>query len=177
MATTVATPSAHPPGPPELLPGRPDAIVDLQTDDGVALVGGQWRYSDATVERVGFVELGSPDDPLGPGTVPNRTFDIAPHAEATDFDDSDWTPLAPADTMRRLANGIIPWAKGGAAFDYFFRPVKPQTDQGGEMIYWERPDGGRVFNAGTIGFGWALLADPKLQTLLRNVLARFGVRR
>jgi gluconolactonase len=107
MATRVASPSAHPPGPPELLPGRPDAIVDLQTDDGVALVRGQWRYSDATVEGVGFVELGSPDDPLGPGTVPNRTFDIAPHAEAADFDDAGWTPLAPADTMRRLANGRV----------------------------------------------------------------------
>ena len=64
--------------------------------------------------------------------------------------------------MHRLANGIIPWKKGGAAFDYFFRPIKPKTDQGGEMIYWERPEGGRVFNAGTIGFGWALLADSKL---------------
>jgi gluconolactonase len=108
MATTSAgARAARPPGPPELLPGRPDAIVDLQTEEGVALVGGQWRYSDATVEEVGFVELGSPDDPLGPGTVPNRTFDVAPHAEAADFDDSGWTELAPADTMLRLANGRV----------------------------------------------------------------------
>ena len=107
MATALASPAVHPPGPPELLPGRPDAIVDLQTEEGVALVGGQWRYSDATVEWVDFVELGSPEDPLGPGTVPNRTFDIAPHAEAADFDDSEWTELAPADTMRRLANGRV----------------------------------------------------------------------
>ena len=55
------------PGPPELLPGRPDAIVDLQTDDGAALVGGQWRYRDARVEEIDFVEVGHPDDPLGPG--------------------------------------------------------------------------------------------------------------
>jgi gluconolactonase len=108
MATAaVAAPAPHPPGPPELLPGRPDAIVDLQTDAGAALVGGQWRYSDATVEAVGFVELGSPDDPLGPGTVPNRTFDVTPHAEAADFDDSAWTVLAPEETMRRLANGRV----------------------------------------------------------------------
>lgn len=85
----------------------------------------------------------------------------------------------PADPegMVRLANGIIPWKEGGAAFDYWFNPIKPKTDQGGEMIYWERPDGGRVFNAGSIGSGWALWADPKLQTLLRNVLHHFGVRR
>jgi gluconolactonase len=107
MGTTVASPPVRPPGPPELLPGRPDAIVDLQTEDGVALVGGQWRYSDARVEEVEFVELGSLSDPLGPGTVPNRTFDVVPHAEAVDFDDSSWTALAPADTMRRLANGRV----------------------------------------------------------------------
>jgi gluconolactonase len=108
MATeAVAVPAGRPPGPPELLPGRPDAIVDLQTADGVALMDAQWRYSDATVEGVGFVELGSPEDPLGPGTVPNRTVDIEPHAEAPDFDDSSWTVLAPEETMRRLANGRV----------------------------------------------------------------------
>ena len=74
------------PGPPELLPGRPDAIVDLQSDEGVALVGGEWRYADCRVEEIEFVELGAPDDPLGPGTVPNRTYDVVPHAEAADFD-------------------------------------------------------------------------------------------
>lgn len=73
-----------------------------------------------------------------------------------------------------LANGIIPWREGGSAFDYFFRPIKPKTDQGGEMIYWERPEGGRVFNAGSIGSGWALASDPKFQALMRNVLASFG---
>src|SRR5918995_1085202 len=98
MATATATPVAPVPGPPELLPGRPDAIVDLQTDEGLALVEGEWRYSDARVEEVGFVELGSPEDPLGPGTVPNRSYDVSPHAEAVDFDVSDWRLLAPDDT-------------------------------------------------------------------------------
>jgi hypothetical protein len=79
--------------------------------------------------------------------------------------------------MVRLANGVSPWNIGGAAFDYFFRPIKPANDQGGEMIYWERPEGGRVFNAGSIGSGWALHADSKFQTLMRNVLHHFGVRR
>ncbi|GIW93096.1 MAG: hypothetical protein KatS3mg110_1137 [Pirellulaceae bacterium] len=77
----------------------------------------------------------------------------------------------------QLANGVIPWSKGGSAFDYFLRPIRPKNDQGGEMIYWERPEGGRVFNAGTIGFSWAMAVDPKLQGLMRNVLAHFGVAR
>jgi hypothetical protein len=84
----------------------------------------------------------------------------------------------PADPpgMTRLANGIISWKIGGAAFDYFFRPIKPKTDQGGELVYWERAEGGRVLNAGSIGAGWALLGDPKFQTLMRNILFHFGAK-
>jgi gluconolactonase len=109
MAATEIQSAAAVPGPPELLPGRPDAIVDLQTDAGMALVGGQWRYADARVEEIDFVELAGPGapDPLGPGTVPNRTYDVVPHAQAADFDDSAWEVLAPADTMRRLAHGRV----------------------------------------------------------------------
>jgi gluconolactonase len=103
----VSTRAARLPGPPELLPGRPDAVVDLQTGDGVELVGGRWRYSDCRVEEIDFVELGSPEDPLGPGTVPNRTYDVVPHAEAADYDDSEWRALAPEETMLRLANGRV----------------------------------------------------------------------
>jgi gluconolactonase len=101
--------AARVPGPPELLPGRPDAVVDLQADEGAALVGGQWRYSDARVEEIDFVELAGPGaaDPLGPGDVPNRTYDVVPHAQAVDFDDSGWERLAPADTMRRLSTGRV----------------------------------------------------------------------
>src|SRR3989440_2392419 len=106
-ATESLTVAARLPGPPELLPGRPDAVVDLQTDDGVTLVGGEWRYADARVEEIDFVELGSPEDPLGPGTVPNRTYDVVPHAEAADFDDSRWRVLAPEQTVLRLANGRV----------------------------------------------------------------------
>jgi gluconolactonase len=107
MAVGTATSAARLPGPPELLPGKPDAVVDLQTADGLALVDGEWRYSDARVEEIDFVALGSPQDPLGPGTEPNRTFDVVPHAESADYDDSAWRVLAPADTRLRLADGRV----------------------------------------------------------------------
>ena len=112
MAASVQAPpdvAARLPGPPELLPGRPDAIVDLQTAEGLALVGGRWRYSDARVEEIDFVEVGGPGsaDPLGPGEVPNRTYDVLPHAEAADFDDAGWRELAPAQTRARLAAGRV----------------------------------------------------------------------
>jgi gluconolactonase len=103
--TTLAAASL--PGPLELFPGRPDAIVDLQTAEGAALVGGTWRYSDAEVREIDFVEVGSDTDPLGPGDVPNRTCDVVPHAEASDFDDSDWRVLAPEETMLRLGHGRV----------------------------------------------------------------------
>ena len=85
----------------------------------------------------------------------------------------------------RLPEGIVRLAKGtiyrqdlgSKTFDYFMREVafQDQDERGGEMIYWKRPEGGQVFNAGSIGTGWALSADPKLQQLLRNVLLHFGV--
>src|SRR3954453_8226435 len=107
MAVMTQTPATRLPGPAELLPGCPDAIVDLQTDSGAALVDGTWRYADARVEEIDFVEVGSAADPLGPGDVPNRTFDVVPHAEAAEFDDSAWQRLAPAETMRRLSQGRV----------------------------------------------------------------------
>ena len=110
MATAVALDSAtRLPGPPELLPGRPDAIVDLQTEAGAALARAQWRYCDASVREIDFVEVGGRDaaDPLGPGDVPNRTYDVVPHAQGSDYDDSGWEALAPADTMRRLSQGRV----------------------------------------------------------------------
>ena len=77
--------------------------------------------------------------------------------------------------MVRLANGTIDWRHGGDAFDYFIRHKKPSTPQGAEMIYWQRAEGGRVFNAGSIGAGAGLYVDPKFQALMRNVLHHFGI--
>jgi gluconolactonase len=39
--------------------------------------------------------------------VPNRTYDVVPHAQAIEFDDTSWERLAPADTMRRLSTGRV----------------------------------------------------------------------
>jgi gluconolactonase len=111
MAATAApvAPAARLPQPTELLPGRPDAVVDLQTEEGAALVGATWRYADARVEEIDFVAVGGPgsDDPLGPGADPNRTYDVVPHAEAADFDDRAWRVLRPAQTAARLAAGRV----------------------------------------------------------------------
>lgn len=106
-------------------------------------------------------------------------FDIRPSTfarlqEQPDPADGGKVPPDPAG-IQLLANGQVFWKQGGSAFDYFFRKISPKTDQGGELIYWERPQGGRVFNAGTIASGWVLSVDPKMSGLLRNVLHHFGV--
>ena len=86
------------------LDGRPDAIVDLATPAGVALVQGQWRYSDTRIVETDFRAPG-PD--LKPSGAPIRTYDFTPHAGAAGFDDSAW-PAIPADTLdARRATGRL----------------------------------------------------------------------
>ena len=83
---------------------RPDAIVNLATDEGAALVGGQWRYHDA---RVIEVEHRSPGPDFRPSGPPNRTYDITPHAGAADFDDASWEAIAPKGLEERRSTGRL----------------------------------------------------------------------
>ena len=52
---------------------RPDAIVDLKTEEGIGLVKGQWLYSNV---KVIDVDHHSPGIDLAPSGPPNRTQDI-----------------------------------------------------------------------------------------------------
>jgi len=83
---------------------RPDAIVDLKTGEGVALVKGQWRYRNV---RVIDVDHHSPGADLAPSGPPNRTQDIDLRAGATDFDDSKWEALQPAQLDERRSTGRL----------------------------------------------------------------------
>jgi hypothetical protein len=63
-------------------------------------------------------------------------------------------------------------------FDYYLDTVT--VDPVAELIYWQRPDGGRVFNGGAIGNGIALYYDDKngntdhvFAGLMKNVLTYF----
>src|SRR2546429_5462162 len=79
-ATETRTGAARLPGPTELLPGRPDAVVGLQTEAGAALVRGAGRYADCIVEEVDFVEVGAPGDAPGPGRPAEPTHEVPPPA-------------------------------------------------------------------------------------------------
>jgi hypothetical protein len=75
-----------------------------------------------------------------------------------------------------LADGIRPSpGRLDAYMDFFERPVESLEGLSAEMIYWERPNGGRVFNAGAVGAAWVLHVDPAFASLLANVLAHFGI--
>lgn len=58
-----------------------------------------------------------------------------------------------------------------------FESFTEVPDYGADMIYWDRPSGGRVFDAGTIAYSGSLAVDPYVQALTRNVLHAFGVHR
>jgi len=83
---------------------RPDAIVDLKTDEGIVLIKGQWRYSNVKVVDVGHHSPGADLAPSGP---PNRTQDIDVHAGAADFDDSKWEQIKPAQLEERRSSGRL----------------------------------------------------------------------
>jgi len=84
--------------------GDPDAIVDLSTREGVELVKGGWRYSDARLVDVDFKAAGPEGQPTG---APIRTHDIDPHAGALGFDDSAWESLDPTRLSARRGTGRL----------------------------------------------------------------------
>jgi gluconolactonase len=95
--------------------GRPDAIVDLTTPAGSALVGATWRFHEA--DLVG-IEGRAPGPDLKPSGKKLRTRDVAPHAEALGFDDSRWpaidlrspsSPLPPLEERRGTGRVSFAW--------------------------------------------------------------------
>ena len=82
--------------------GRPDATIDLRTDDGAALVKAQWRYRDARPIEISANGPGADLTASGPAV---RTLDQAERAGARVFDDSGWEAIAASTLERRRSNG------------------------------------------------------------------------
>ena len=83
---------------------RPEAIIDLATEEGVRLVEGRWRYSDVKIVEV---EHRGPGPDLRASGPPTRAWDIAPHAGAADFDDSGWEVLPASRLDARKTAGRL----------------------------------------------------------------------
>jgi gluconolactonase len=88
--------------------GRPDAVVDLASGEGVQLVHGQWRYHDVKIVDADSGAVG-PD--LKPSGDAIKTYDYAPHAGARNFDDSQWEAIEPTtlDQRRSTAKVCFNW--------------------------------------------------------------------
>ena len=88
--------------------GRPDAVVDLASKQGVDLVQGQWRYHEVKVVDADSRAVG-PD--LKPSGAATRTYDYEPHAGVAEFDDSRWEAIdaTSLDQRRSTAKVCFNW--------------------------------------------------------------------
>ena len=100
------THSMPPPIPPLLQPQLPLApllppvhVVDLMTEAGSAAFGAVWRAKEAKL-----VECPALTDARPPFKT---TYDIEPHGELMDFDDSGWEVVPPADLEGKRGGGMV----------------------------------------------------------------------
>ncbi len=82
------------------------------------------------------------------------------------------------DGIEIIARGMrrVPGRMDGY-LDWFNRPTRSLDGLSAEMIYWERPQGGQVFNAGACAACWVLGTDQRFSALMNNVLRHFGIGR
>lgn len=82
-------------------PRVPDVLVDLTTQAGLGLVGGQWRVADAPLSEFQSTTR------AGQSIV---SHDMMLRAGETDFDDTSWTVLQPEHVHTRLGGGRVSFA-------------------------------------------------------------------
>ena len=84
--------------------GKPEAVIDLATTEGISRIKGEWRYSDTKITEVDFRAPGADGQPTG---KPNKTYDFAPHAGGANFDDSQWEIIDPTTLNLRRSTGKL----------------------------------------------------------------------
>jgi gluconolactonase len=88
----------------EVLTATPETTIDLTSPAGVALVKGDWRYSDTKIVEVDFRGPGPDKQPTG---APVKTYDYTPHAGGANFDDSEWEVISPTALDQRRGHGRL----------------------------------------------------------------------
>ena len=100
---TVSAPPAMPPlqmPQPRLAPAVPPLhTVDLMTEAGSTLFGAQWRGREARLVECPALSDAMPEF--------KTTYDIEPHAEFVDFDDSQWPVIAASDLGGKRGGGMV----------------------------------------------------------------------
>src|SRR5256885_146048 len=150
MAVMTQTPATRLPGPPELLPGCPDAIVGLQTDSGSALRERTWRYAHAR------------------GAQPGETFTIAVFGINGPISVSPrnyiWMRTATLDFYARER------ARVGESVEFELERTSPGLDQVvAEDASLERVAGGFEFTEGPVWSpeGALLFSSPNTNAIYR----------
>lgn len=135
---------------------------DLRLDEGDSLAGAPGRALPQPIGHEADVRV---------STLAKFLVEPVPEGAVLPADDPDGITV--------LADGFADIEKVPFAWDYFQRPLPlgkgPRLNVAAEMIYWERPGGGRVFHAGSINAGSTLSLDEKWTGLMHNVLNHFGV--
>ena len=94
----------------ELAIDNPEAIIDLRTDKGVAMMKTEWKYSNATIinDKLNAPGPSSTDPLLLYPTGPSQaTWNVTPKAGGINFDDSKWETLPPTSLEARRGTGRI----------------------------------------------------------------------
>ena len=153
-----SSPAVPPPGPPELLPGKPDAIVDLQTEPASPLSTGSGATATPRSRRPrSWSWLGEgAADPLGPGDVPEPHVRGGPARAGRRLRRFGWRPLAPAETMSRLVNGLV-------SFNWY-RIAVTIPERVGEFDLWARPSCSRPSSTTTPRSGWTVSCPTRSAT-------------
>ena len=100
IATAALAQALPPTTPPAIAPTLvPGASVDLMTAEGAAALGAQWKTMEAKIV----------EGPALNGAQPGykTSYDIAPHAGESGFDDSAWPTLEPKGLGNRLGGGKV----------------------------------------------------------------------
>lgn len=82
--------------------GRPDAVVDLNTKDGLALMRASWTVREVTPTPAAFRRVAADLTPTGPEAP---TLDVGPRPGTTAFDQALWTPIAAGGLQNRVGPG------------------------------------------------------------------------
>lgn len=94
-------PPPTPPAPLPLMPPSlpPNVVADLMTSRDAAALGVQWKVMDAKIVEVPAVQ--------GAPAQYKTTYDIAPHAGETGFDDSSWPQVKAEELATRRGGGHV----------------------------------------------------------------------
>jgi gluconolactonase len=87
--------------------GRPDAVIDLNAAEGLALVGGTWQVRETGFVPATFRRVAADLSPTGPEA---GTLDVGDKPGSSGFDRAAWTPVRPGGLHDRVGPGRTSFA-------------------------------------------------------------------